>query len=457
MQRNEPVRGRPGPRFPRFAAAVLASACILVLPRTASAQNPTTDSLRVQIRQLMLRVDSLRAALARIGPGGAPAAPAAEDPLARIRAAAAAAAAAADTTATPEPAQQTFVGRQRNLSATNPEISVSGDVFAFSRSDASRQDNFIAREFELSFVSNLDPFSRAKIFAAYHTTGGEILPFGSPEPPGTSDVAVEEGYVEWVGLAGGLSVELGKFRQRFGKLNRWHAHALPAQQLPLPIMAFLGEEGLAQTGVSAHWLAPVHGFGTWELWGELTRSTDEAAFGNSHGLSALGHLNGFWDLTPSTYLELGVSGLTGVYGADIPASGPLPDFLPDRNRLFGMDFTLDWRPPASGRYRQATLQGGAMLNRRVADDGTAMQAKGGFLIGEYKFATQWILGGRYEYTQNPDNPDEHSWLAGPSLTWWESEFVRLRTAYEVFRGQDRFGQFVLQATFAMGPHKHENY
>jgi hypothetical protein len=218
-------------------------------------------------------------------------------------------------------------------------------------------------------------------------------------------------------------------------------------------MAFLGEEGLAQSGLSVHWLAPVHGFGTWELWGELTRSGNETAFGSSRGLSGLAHVNAFWDVNRSTYLEIGVSGLTGRYDTEsLPAAA-----VPTDTRLIGADFTLDWRPPASGRYRQATLHGGAMLNRRVGNDGSKQDAKGAFLIGEYKFATQWILGGRYEYTENPENPDEHAWLAGPSLTWWQSEFVRLRTAYELYRGEDRFGQFVLQATFAMGPHKHENY
>ena len=440
-------------------ALTLAAACLALLPGASHAQNPTTDSLRAEIRQLLRQVDSLRAALARLersvrGDSAA-------DPLAAIRAAAAAAAAAADTGAAQPPATPEFVSRQRNLSALNPEVSVNGDVFTFSRSEAAREHNFLAREIEISFISNLDPYSRAKVFVAHHSPGGEILPFGDAEAGAEAgqggEVEIEEGYVEWVNLAGGVGVAAGKFRQRFGKLNRWHAHALPAQQLPLPHLAFFGEEGLGQTGVSLHWLTPLRGFGTYEVWGELTRSGNETLFGESGGLSALAHLNAFWDVSPSTYFEIGLSGLTGGYRPAEIDGAPV-EGAPSGSRVVGADFTLDWRPPAEGRFRQATLHGGVMLNRRVSGEGPDLDAFGGWVIGEYKFTTRWILGGRYEYTENPDDPEEHAWLAAPSLTWWQSEFVRLRAAFEVFRGHDdRFGQFVLQATFAMGPHRHETY
>jgi hypothetical protein len=433
-----------------FAALLL----LCGLPDAARAQRPVTpiDSLRLRVDSLMRQVDSLRALLAR-----RPAGEAADtgDVLARIRAAAAAAAAAGADTA-PRMAAPEFVSRQRNLSALNPEISVTGDVFAFSRSQQATSDNFVPREFEVSFISNLDPFSRAKIFVAHHTHGGEVPPFGAEEEEDAhgAEVEIEEGYVEWVNLPAGLGLTVGKFRQRFGRLNRWHAHALPAQQLPLPFIAFLGEEGLAQTGASLHWLAPVHGFGTWEAWAEITRSSSETVFGESSGISGLAHVNAFFELSPATYFELGVSALTGAR-EDVVTNG---EPAATGARVFGADFTFDWRPPEQSRSRQFTLHGAAMLNRRVHDATEDVDALGAFAIAEFKFATQWTAGARYEYVENPDAPGEHAWLFAPSLTWWQSEFVRLRAEYDVYRGPiERFGQFVLQATFAMGPHKHENY
>lgn len=458
-------------RSTRLAVAFVA-ACILLPAGTApaAAQVPVTpvDTLRMRLDSLVHQIDSLRAVLSRQQTTPRPAAADTMDPIARIRAAAAAAAAggaAADTTSAQPAADVEFVGRQRNLSALNPEISVTGDLFAFSRSDDATADNFVAREFELSFVSNLDPFSRAKVFVAHHAGGGEILPFDAPsevlleataaQPAAAeSEVEIEEGYVEWVGLAGGLGVTLGKFRQRFGRLNRWHSHALPGQQYPLPVIAFLGEEGLAQAGVSAHWLLPIRGFGTYEVWGELTRSDSDVLFGTDNGLSGLGHFNAFFELSPATYAELGFSALTG--GRRMTSAPGLAATTGER--LFGADFTLDWRPPGRARYRQLTLSGAAMLNRRIFDSADNLDAWGGYAIGEFKFAQQWILGARWEYTENPDAPSQHSSLFAPALTWWQSEFVRLRGEYDIFSGEyDDFGQFVLQATFAMGPHKHENY
>jgi hypothetical protein len=98
------------------------------------------------------------------------------------------------------------------------------------------------------------------------------------------------------------------------------------------------------------------------------------------------------------------------------------------------------------------------MNRRAYTGASDLNAWGGFAHGEYKFAQRWTLGGRYEYTENPDEPDQQAWVVGPTLTWWQSEFVRLRGEYQFYRGPvERYGQLVLQATFAMGPHKHENY
>jgi len=434
------------------------------LASEAQAQPPTqatVDSLRAELARMQVQLDSL---MRLIESGAAPAvqaeADSAADALAAVRAAAAAA--LADTVAQPaaQVAEGQFVGRQRNLNVFNPEISVTGDVFAFVNSEDPDADNFVPREFELALQSNLDPFSRAKIFVAHHRHGGEISPFahghdgeGGEEAEDAhgdeAETEIEEGYVEWVGLPAGLGLTIGKFRQRFGKLNRWHPHALPAQQLPLPYRVHFGDDGLSQAGASVHWLLPIHGAGTYELWTQVTRSGNETLFGESNGISALGHLNGFWQLTPATYFELGLSATTGRHREAEEAFDV---------RLYGVDFTLDWTPPATSKYRQATLHGGVVLGRRAFDDGPDADAFGAFAIGEYKFAQQWIAGARYEYTENPAEPDEDAWLIAPSLTWWQSEFVRIRAEYEFVSAiGELFGQFVLQTTFAMGPHKHETY
>ena len=404
---------------------------------------------RIQLRRAGV-VLSLCVATACIG---APQrASAQETRLDSIRAAAAAAAAegAVDTAGAPADTRPT--GQQ----ALNPEITVTGDVLALTALDGDETPNFVPREFEVSFQSTLDPYSVAKVFIGYHTHGGGLLPF--PEPaPGVpeeehghgGEVAVEEGYIRWQGLPGGVNVQLGRFRQSFGQLNRWHPHALPMRTYPLPYVAFFGEEGLAQTGVGVHWLAPFTGFGTWEVWTEVTASSNEHLFGEFNDPSVLGRVHGFWDLSPATYFEVGLSGITG------PSMGAGDGF---DTHVGGLDFTLSWRPPARARTHEATLRGGLVYGQVEPGGLDPDAAFGAFLNGEYRLDRRWIVGGRLEYTESPLDPTEAAWLAAPTLTWWQSEWVRLRAELDwLERPNETLRLLVLQATFAMGPHKHETY
>jgi len=462
-------------RYRRFSGGwiALGSAVLLALGPgsvAAQAEPQAADSLEREVSRLQARLDSLSGVVEELREGGEAAAAEEEgDALARLRAAAAQAAGGGETGAEEEDEDepQEFVGRQRSLQALNPEISVNADVFGRLNTDDVGENNFIPREAEFSFQASLDPFSRAKFFVAHHQPGTEIEPFeglpgghGEEEEGGHGgEFAIEEGYVEWVGLPGGLSVKLGKFFQRFGTLNRWHNHALWFQSRSLPHLAFVGEESLAQTGASFHWLVPVDVGGTYETWFQITRSENERLFGESDEPSYLGHVNAFWQLSESLDLDLGVSGLFGEH-----AEGVVQPF---GQHLYGVEGTVTWRPPERSLYREFVLRGGAMLlDPQVppapppgeeivfADD-----AWGGWAWANFKFARQWWVGGRFEWTQNPTASDESAWLAGPILSWWQSEWVRLRAEYDFLQreGTRVLSQLLLQVTFAMGPHKHETY
>jgi len=295
----------------------------------------------------------------------------------------------------------------------------------------------------------------------HHNPGGSPEPFegggghahgGGEEGGGFS---MEEGYMEWVGLPGGVGIKLGRFFQKFGTLNRWHAHALSFQSRSLPHIAFIGEEPLAQTGASFRWLIPVDLGGTYETWFQVTRSGNGNLYGESEGPSYLGHVNGFWQLSRSWDLDLGVSAATGdhVEGAET-----------FRQRIYNVEGALTWRPPGRSLYRELVLRGGAMfldpdLEPEMVGEEFDDSAWGGWGWLNFKFARQWHVGGRFEWTQNPADADQTAWLAGPTLTWWQSEWVRLRAEYDYLqRDDDRvLSQLLLQVTFAMGPHKHETY
>jgi hypothetical protein len=425
----------------------------------ATAQEPV-DSLRVELARLGALVDSLQRQVARLEAAGQ--SEEAEDALARLRAAAEQAAAGGAVTPSPPAQDQDFVGRQRSLQALNPEISVNADVFGHLNKDDRGEQTFFAREFEVSVVSNLDPFSRAKIFFSHHGEGAEIAPFVEEGEEEHGGFEVEEGYAEWVGLPGGLSLKLGKFFQQFGQLNRWHTHALPFQTRSLPHLAFIGEESLAQAGASLHWLAPFGGrAGTYEATLEVTRSSNESLFGASGGRSLLGHVNAFWALSPSTDLDVGLSWIDGAY-EDAESFG-------DRD-LYGAEIAFTWRPPARTRYRGFTLRGGIMALdglvsgaapppgglSALADE----RALGWWGSGELRLSQSLLVGGQYGRVENPADTRESAWIFSPTVTWWQSEWVRLRLEYDLLGRTfttTNEGRLFLQVTFAMGPHKHETY
>jgi len=416
-------------------AVAAALAGLLALPAAALGQQPIqrqVDSLAAEVRALKARLDSLRATLGHRP--GVPAAAAPEttavDELAALRAAAAAAAGTDTIKMKADTAGPTkFVGRERSQPQLNPEISATGDVRAYAQQPGVQRDNFDPREFEVGFQSPLDPYSATKIFVS--------LENGS--------VSIEEGYAYWTGLPGHVRFDIGKFRQQFGELNRWHLHALPETEYPLALRTYLGNDGLAGTGISLY--RAFGGLGTHELTAQVTRSeSDRELFGGSGRPTYLLHLLNFWQLTRSTYMQLGA---TGLYGTN-PGQGL-------RTKVGGVDFRLTWRPPAQALYREWTLRGELYALRK--DSAGAGPTRLGWYAGTtYKLGQRWIVGARYDYVEDP--------LFGvitrqviPSLTLWESEWVELRAQYTWTKltGATAANQLALQAVWAIGPHKHETY
>ena len=451
--RNSPVRIKPYGCV-AFLALVGALGAGPVLAHAQDLPAAQIDSLRAELEMLRARLDSLAGVVARgqVAPEAEDLEETTTDAIARLRAAAEAAAgdAATDTVAQGSPE---FVGRARSLQALNPEISLNVDLFGSIHSDDPGSENFVPREFEFAFVSALDPYTRAKVVFSVEEGGAriEVFPEDQQEESDEVEIGVEEGHVEWVALPGGIGLKIGRFFQQFGQLNRWHSHALQFQSRSLPHLAFIGEGALAQDGASVHWLLPTGGSVAYEATVEVTRSRNETLFGESHRLSYLGHLNAFLQLSASTDLDLGVCALFGDY----------EDVAGRRSqRLFGAEMSFNWAPPERSLYRGVVVRGGMMLSDPGVVSGLPEldAAWGIWSLAEVKLSRSWIAGGRYEWVENPEDPAESAWLVSPTLTYWQSEYVRLRVEYDVLGNPgNTTGQFTLRVTFAMGPHKHETY
>jgi hypothetical protein len=415
-----------------FHAALIAAAC---LATRMSAQQPAAsrrqvDSLAAELRALRIRLDSLRAALAaRAGAPVAPAPAAADTDLASLRAAAAVAVGRDTMQAADTSSARRFIGRERNQAQLNPEIGATGDVRVYATTRGVQQNNFDPREFEVGFQSALDPYSHTKIFLSFES----------------DRISVEEGYAYWIGLPGHVRLDVGKYRQQFGELNRWHLHAVPETEYPLVVTSYLGGDGLAGTGLSLY--RAFGGLGTHELTLQVTKSESDAElFDGSGRPSYLVHLLNFWQLSRSTYVQIGASGL---YGTN-PSTAL-------RTTVGGLDFRLTWRPPARALYREWTLRGEVLaLRKQVA--GFGPRRVGGYVSTTYKLGQRWIVGVRYDDVADTTSGAIIRQII-PTLTLWESEWVFLRAQYQwqKIAGINSTSQFALQAVWAIGPHKHETY
>lgn len=428
-------------KYPNCAQRGLFGLLLLALlsPSSILADGDAVAAIRSEIEALRREYDArlaeLESRLVALEANDDAAEPAAGDELAAIREAARAAAAAPQTSGNNPPAPPAASpsrGRERNLNLLNPEISMTGIVTGVSVPDG--RDEFSAREFELDLQSALDPFSRTRWTIAVRDEGVEI----------------EEGYIQFNSLPGGLDLMAGKFRQRFGPLNRQHLHALPQTEYPLVYQTYFGEEGLAQTGVSFTWLLPRPWASANEITLELTDGENEIAFAGEEfeDFALLARLNNFWELSPSTWFEWGLSGVGGktATGGD--------------SRVFGTDFTLHWQPPSRAKYRELTWRSEILRSERDEPGGPSLAATGFYSYVEGLLARNLYAGLRYDQVEDPLDPTLERRGFSPYITWWQSEYVRLRAEYGVVENRltgDEDDRFTLQITWAAGPHKHESY
>jgi len=383
-----------------------------------------------------------------------------------------------------EKRRETFEGRQRNLSALNPEISFVGDFsYDWANSDEIR-DQFMIRGVELGFQAPLDPYTRFKAFLGAHQHVPTIEIPGAEHEAGGITLGVGEAYMEWVALPLNTTVTVGKFRQQFGTLNRWHIHGLPSVDSPFALRDTFGYHGLNGIGVGGKWEFPEAAKTTTSLEVQITNGDNEIVFagGEFQDPAFLLRPAAFIDISPASYLEIGLTGMTGPN-----------DEEDDRTHLGGLDVNFVWEPVNRAKYRNVEVRAEYIHSRfEDTDEVTAVQdtlvANSFYIYASGKISRRWIVGLRYDDAELPsprwplidptefrEGLGEQAWT--PFVTYWQSEFVRLRLQYQHatrnFVGlqgyQHATRNFVglqgpmdddriwVQVTWAAGPHKHEAY
>lgn len=370
--------------------------------------------------------------------------------------------------------EKIFKSGNLSLQALNPEISVTGDMLGFYQSGdeelPTTRTEF--RTLGLHFESYLDPYSKFKA----------ALPFSVVE------AELGEAYFMRYGVVWNVNLTLGKFRQQFGIVNRWHLHALDWFNFPLALRSIFGPGGLNQIGLSLDWSAStgsfVHG-----LWLQVTDGRNPLAFGQNsdNRPSILGRYVLYHDLSPSTYVQIGGTGLVGWNNAwttiDTATSTVTPIDETQTVAVYGAELVLMWEPTDRMRYRNIEWRSeGYYMNKGiVAPDGSGCDhlKPWGFYSQLYSKVSRTIeIGVRYDYF-HPDvkdyaylnddyslaphavtESDAYRQVIGGWLTWWQSPFVKFRGGYSYEDGKGTgpdIHAVILQMVFAAGPHKHERY
>ena len=326
---------------------------------------------------------------------------------------------------------------QASSKVFNPDIAVIGDFLgAVGESPGGGEPSLEMHEAEATFQAVVDPYARADFFFAFGPEGAEI----------------EEGFLTFPTLPGGLFMKAGKMRTAFGKVDSMHNHILPWVDRPLVTQNLLGgEEGLGDAGVSLSRLITNPAVFL-EATGQVYRGRSEVFTGSSRkDLTYVGHLRAYRDLGESANLDLGGS---IAYG---PSETELADFSssPDLDtRLLGIDATFRFRPLRRAIYRRLAVRSELVWSRRETAPGDHNDAFGFYASADYQLARRWFAGVRVDRSGRLEDPDLVDKGGSVLLTFWPSEFSQLRAQYRHTRfgeGQ-KANELLLQLLFSIGAH-----
>jgi len=333
-----------------------------------------------------------------------------------------------------------------------------------------KQRGFTVQNLETTFDGKIDPYFR-----------GQANIIMQIDPEGETAIEVEEAFLETISLPWNLQVKAGQYFSEFGRLNPMHPHSWDLVDQPLVNGRFLGADGLRNPGARVSWLAPTPFYS--ELFLSMQNSQGETAFsfrdahedGLVFGRPAVDtRVKGFgdllyvpryvaaFDLTDEQTVMLGAS---GAFGPN--ATGKNTD-----TQIYGADLFYKWKPRTQSKgFPFVTWQTEWMYRRYEAAayagdlDNPALPAEtlkdwGGYSQISYGFRKGWVASLRGDYVTGrqaglePDPDRDMRWRVSPALTYFPSEFSKIRVQYN-YDDRDNVGvdhSIWIQFEFLLGAH-----
>ena len=335
-----------------------------------------------------------------------------------------------------------------------------------------QQRGFNARNLELALDGAIDPYFE----------GFANIVFKLDNENETS-VEAEEVFMQTTTLPYGFQLKGGQFFSPLGRINAQHPHVWDFADAPLVNGRLLGADGLRGVGVQVGWVAPFTWFSQFTLavqngnggtgFSFRNRGEDGVFYGRetldrplrgAQDLAFIPRWENSFDLSPTQTLLVGVSG----------AFGPNDTGPHARTQIYSADIFYKWKPAnAEGGWPFVKWQTEALYRRyeagRGVDDSFPVSETfhdwGAYSQIVWGFHKGWNAGlrGDYLHMENSaftDDPERQSrWRASANLTWYPTEFSKLRLQYNHdflqatdFTGSSGADSVFLQFEFSLGAH-----
>lgn len=316
------------------------------------------------------------------------------------------------------------------------------------------QRGFTVQNLETVFEGKVDPYFRGQ--------ANIVLQIDSA---GETTIEAEEAYLETMSLPWNLQVKAGQFFEEFGRLNPSHPHSWDFVDQPLVNGRFLGPDGLRSAGARLSWLAPTPFYS--ELFLAIANSQGETAysFRNDHeGELFMGRptidrsVAGMGDLlfVPRYVTSFNLTDAQTLMAGASAAFGPNSSGEDTATQIYGLDLFWKWKSPRqhagfpfvtwqteamARRYHAGAYAGDAyaappipaLPEETLTDWGLYSQIVWGFhkgwttgLRGDYVWPGET---GQYEAILGPDPTRAMRWRISPNLTFYPSEFSKIRLQY----------------------------
>ena len=300
-----------------------------------------------------------------------------------------------------------------------------------------------------------------------------------------------QGWLETLSLPLNLQVRAGQILTEFGRVNTQHPHAWAFVDTPLVNGRFFGADGLRNPGARLSWLAPTPFYSELFLSVQDSQGDTAHSFRNDHGGAALfgrpvsqGRMKSLGDLlfAPRYAVSVDLTDTQTLLGGVSAAFGPNGSGPGTSTQIYGADLYWKWKAAnAHGGFPFVSWQTEALLRRYEAGatmNGSYTAGTSGVPLPRetladwgfysqvaYGFRGGWVAAVRGDYVARSsraayegilgDDPNRAPrWRLSPNLTWYPTEFSKLRLQYN-FDEREGVGpdhSVWLQFEFLIGAH-----